>query len=118
MTGTRTSQQTLRAYRQLERHHARGTLRSLGISNIYSPSLLKWLIGESKVKLSVVQNRWHEGNQWDWEVFNICRENGIMYQSFWTLSGNPTLLAHPLMGQLADKYGLTREQALFKLCSQ
>lgn len=51
-------------------------------------------------------------------VFNVCRENGIMYQSFWTLSGNPNLLAHPLMRQLAEKYGITREQALFKLCSQ
>jgi hypothetical protein len=51
-------------------------------------------------------------------VFNVCRENGIMYQSFWTLSGNPSLLAHPLMRQLAEKYGITREQALFKLCSQ
>ncbi|KAG7529602.1 hypothetical protein FFLO_05533 [Filobasidium floriforme] len=114
----RDKKQTLKAYRQLEQHHARGTVRSLGISNIYSASTLRWLIEESKVKLSVVQNRWHKGNRWDWEVFNVCRENGIMYQSFWTLSGNPSLLAHPLMRQLAEKYGITREQALFKLCSQ
>lgn len=61
------NQETLRAWRQLEQHYDRGVLKTLGISNIYSPSLLKWLIGESRVKLSVVQNRWFEGNQWDWE---------------------------------------------------
>jgi diketogulonate reductase-like aldo/keto reductase len=50
-------------------------------------------------------------------VFEICRKNGIMYQSFWTLSGNPTLLAHPTLKKLAEKYELTPEQALYKFCS-
>ncbi|KAH9912893.1 uncharacterized protein B0H18DRAFT_960725 [Fomitopsis serialis] len=32
-----------------------------------------------------------EGNAW---VYRYCRESGIQYQSFWTLSGSPSLLTH------------------------
>lgn len=45
---------------------ARGTVGRLGVSNIYDPDELAWLIAEAKVPVSVVQNRWYEGNGWDW----------------------------------------------------
>ena len=69
-----------------------GQLRQLGVSNIYDPEELKWLINEARVKVSVVQNRWHEGNGWDWDsmlrmpapaegaVYDICQAHGIRYQ--------------------------------------
>jgi len=60
-------------------------VRYLGVSNIYDPEMLEWMIGEARLKLGVVQNRsaitclynkgrinemagrWYEGNGWDWD---------------------------------------------------
>lgn len=39
----------------------------LGISNIYQPSLLRKMIDFATVPVDIVQNRWWEGNGWDWE---------------------------------------------------
>jgi len=57
----------------------------------------------------------YEGNQWDREVCRYCRENGIQYQSFWTLSGSPGLLADPSIRKIAHAKGCTPAQVLFKL---
>ncbi|WVQ81533.1 hypothetical protein IAT38_003657 [Cryptococcus sp. DSM 104549] len=111
-----TREETLTAYRTLESIVDEGKIRVLGISNCYDPDLLQWLIGEAHVKINIVQNRWHEGNGWDWDVYEVCQANGIRYQSFWTFTGSPQLLANPLIIDLASKYALSPEQTLYKLC--
>jgi len=63
----------------------------------------------------LVQNRWYEDNEWDKEVCRYCRDHGIQYQSFWTLSGSPTLLAHPSLQVIARAKKCTSAQVLFKL---
>ena len=30
--------------------------------------------------IDVVQNRWYEGNGWDQEVVQFCKEHGIYYE--------------------------------------
>ncbi|AAW45715.2 conserved hypothetical protein [Cryptococcus deneoformans JEC21] len=118
---------TLKAYLTLSRFFSTKQIRHLGISNCYDPLLLQWLIDsvaeysskhqeEPEVKVGIVQNRWYEGNGWDWDVYDICRAHGIRYQSFWTLTGSPTLLKQPFLINLAAKYGLTPEQTVYKLC--
>ncbi|KAK6909596.1 hypothetical protein I203_103617 [Kwoniella mangroviensis CBS 8507] len=112
----RSKEQTLSAYQTLETFVKEGKIRQLGISNIYNPILLSWLIERVEVKVGVVQNRWYEGNGWDWAVWEICQKNDIRYQSFWTLTGSPSLLQHPHLINLASVYGLTPEQTVYKLC--
>ncbi|ORY28133.1 NADP-dependent oxidoreductase domain-containing protein [Naematelia encephala] len=112
----RTKHQTLEAYRTLEKFVDDGRVRALGVSNCYDPALLEWLINEARIKVGVVQNRWYEGNGWDWDIYDICQENGIRYQSFWTLSGSPTLLRHPVLQSLAKKSQMTPQQTVYKLC--
>lgn len=108
-----------------------GTVRAIGISNVYDVGVLKALEKERKVQ--IVQNRWYEGNAWDKEVWAYCKENGIIYQyvrlvlqscptvnnrsnrSFWTLTGSPALLTHSHTTSLADKLDVTAAQVLFKL---
>lgn len=118
---------TLKAYLTLSRFLSTKQVRHLGISNCYDPLLLKWLIDsvaeysskhqeEPEVKVEIVQNRWYEGNGWDWDIYDICRAHDIRYQSFWTLTGSPTLLKQPFLINLAAKYGLTPEQTIYKLC--
>jgi hypothetical protein len=38
-------------------------------------------------------------------------------RSFWTLTGSPTLLAHPSLQDLAAKLDMTPEQAVYRLCA-
>jgi aryl-alcohol dehydrogenase-like predicted oxidoreductase len=60
-------QATLEAYQTLEGFVDAGKIITLGISNIYDPKLLEWLLGKVRVKVGVVQNRWYEGNGFDWK---------------------------------------------------
>jgi len=66
-------------------------------------------------KVQVVQNRWYEGNMWDPDVWRYCKDHGIEYQSFWTLSGSPSLLAHPAVVNVASQLDITPAQVIFKL---
>jgi len=113
-----------------------GTVRLIGVSNTYDVRILQAL--QKARKVQVVQNRWYEGNNWDQQVFNYCKELGIMYQyvistlsstkslhfrdsqssvsrSFWSLSGSPSLLTHPALLQLANMYDLTAAQIVYSV---
>ncbi|KAF8971226.1 NADP-dependent oxidoreductase domain-containing protein [Flammula alnicola] len=108
-----TMEQTLEAWHALMKLQDEGKVRLIGVSNTYDVRILAALSKARKVQ--VVQNRWHEGNNWDQKVFNYCKELGIMYQSFWTLTGSPSLLSHPALVEIAKKSNLTAPQAVYKL---
>jgi diketogulonate reductase-like aldo/keto reductase len=97
--------------------HAGGT-RRLGISNCYSAASLKTLYREATVKPAVVQNRFHAETGYDREIREFCRQREIVYQSFWTLTANPQLLAHGTLSILASKYARTPAQILFRYLTQ
>lgn len=63
----------------------------------------------------MVQNRWYEGNGWDREVVMLCREEGVEYQSFWTLTGSPGLVAHSAVRGLVERRAgkVTPEQIVY-----
>jgi len=97
--------------------HAGGA-RQLGISNCYSPASLEMLYQVAKVKPAVVQNRFYAETGYDREVREFCRRREILYQSFWTLTANPQLLAHGNVAILAAKYARTPAQILFRYLTQ
>jgi diketogulonate reductase-like aldo/keto reductase len=43
-----------------------------------------------------------------------CNRHQVIYQSFWTLSANPHLLAHEIITTLASKHSRTTAQILFR----
>ena len=131
-----TIEQTLEAWHALMKLQDEGTVRLIGVSNTYDVRILQAL--QKARKVQVVQNRWYEGNNWDQQVFNYCKELGIMYQyvisipsstkslqlcdsqslvsrSFWSLSGSPSLLTHPAVLQLANMYNLTAAQIVYRV---
>jgi diketogulonate reductase-like aldo/keto reductase len=61
------TQQNKEAWKALESFVDEGKIKQLGISNIYQPSLLLKMMEFATVPVSIVQNRWWEGNGWDWE---------------------------------------------------
>ncbi|KAH9830336.1 Aldo/keto reductase [Rhodofomes roseus] len=106
---------TVAAWRALVELQDSGTVRTIGMSNTYDVRILEKLEQETGRRVQIVQNRWFEGNAWDREVCRYCRERGIQYQSFWTLSGSPSLLAHPSLRAVAQAKHCTPAQALFRL---
>jgi len=105
-------EQTLEAWQALAQLQDEGKVKLIGVSNTYNVKTLAAL--DKARKVQVVQNRWYEGNVWDPKVFNYCKKNGIMYQSFWTLTGSPSLLNHPAILQIATASNITAPQVVYK----
>lgn len=74
----RTIDANLEAWRVLIAAQDDGTVRKIGISNVYDVRVLVAL-GQLR-KVQIVQNRWYEGNNWDREVWQYCKDNDIEYQ--------------------------------------
>ncbi|KAF8329284.1 Aldo/keto reductase [Amanita rubescens] len=106
--------ETLEAWHTLIQLQSTGQVRRIGISNAYDTRLLARLSKE-QAKPDVVQNRWYQGNGWDRGVVMFCREMGVEYQSFWTLTGSPELIEHPVVRQLVERQAgkLTPEQIVY-----
>ncbi|OQE82737.1 hypothetical protein PENNAL_c0035G03232 [Penicillium nalgiovense] len=107
--------QTLEAWHALETYVPH-RIRNLGISNCTLP-MLKELCTSSHttVKPSVVQNRFHEDTLFDGPLRAFCRENQIIYQSFWTLTANPDLVRSRTVHQLARHVKISPAAAFYTL---
>lgn len=110
--------QLLTVWRAMEALCRKGNARQLGISNCYDPALLAFLHGRSEIKPVVVQNRFYADTGYDKEIRAFCRSHGMVYQSFWTLTANPGLLASTEIKLLASKYRRSPAQILFRYLHQ
>ena len=66
----------------------------------------------------MVQNRFYAQTGYDRGIRAFCRQHGIVYQSFWTLTANPHVLADDRLKALASKYARTPSQILFRYLTQ
>jgi diketogulonate reductase-like aldo/keto reductase len=113
-----TAERTLAVWQALESLVDAGGVRRLGISNCYSPADIEHLWRYSRIKPAVVQNRFHADTGYDREIRAFCRQQQIVYQSFWTLTANPQVLAHATMTALASTHERTPPQILFRYLTQ
>ena len=97
--------------------HSGGALQ-LGISNCYDLKVLQRLFEEAKVKPAVVQNRFYADTDYDRSIRSWCDEKDILYQSFWSLTANPHILASDTVKTLAAKYTKTNAQIFFRFLMQ
>jgi diketogulonate reductase-like aldo/keto reductase len=95
-----------------------GKVKQLGISNCYSLEYLEALYDSVRIKPAVLQNRFYAETDYDRELRAFCGQSGIIYQSFWTLTANPQILADDLLQALAAKHRRTTAQVLFRYLSQ
>jgi len=109
-----TPARTLEAWSVLEGLVASGLVASIGISNCYTPELFRALCEKTTVKPSVLQNRFYAKTGYDVELRALCSTHGVRYQSFWTLTANPHVLADRRLRAIADRHRLSPEQAFFK----
>lgn len=105
--------ETLDVWATLEQY-VPGEIRNLGISNCNLFTLMD-LYERSNIKPAVVQNRFYADTKFDIGVRQFCREKGIIYQSFWTLSANPGLLKSPEVAQIASKLKISPQAGLYCL---
>jgi diketogulonate reductase-like aldo/keto reductase len=111
-----TEAENLAAWRAME-SFVPDRVRHLGVSNTGRAELAA-LCAAARVRPAVVQNRWHEGNRWDRDVRAFCRENGIVYESFWTLTGNPRLMKSEPVARLSGEAGVSAQVALYSLAME
>lgn len=109
-----TLKQTLQVWKAFEEIVEAGGTRVIGISNCYDVSELEHLHRAAEVKPAVLQNRFYADTDYDRDIRAFCREHGMVYQSFWTLSANPHLLTHRTIRALASQYERTAAQILFR----
>jgi diketogulonate reductase-like aldo/keto reductase len=113
-----TMTQTLSAWRALEAFVDTGKVRRLGISNCYRPDDLRGLYEGARIKPAVVQNRFYADTNYDRDIRAYCEQHQIVYQSFWTLTANPQLLADKTIVAPAAAYKRTPAQILFRYLTQ
>jgi diketogulonate reductase-like aldo/keto reductase len=113
-----TLRQTHEAWQAMEALVDAGKAKQLGVSNCYEQRQLESLYSEARIKPAVLQNRFHADTSYDEDIRAYCRKHDIIYQSFWTLTANPHILAHRAVTALADKYQRTAAQILFRYLTQ
>lgn len=89
-------------------------VRNIGLSNM-ALAELQTVCSTARVPPAVVQNRFWQPSDYDRELREYCSQQTIVYQAFCILTGNPKLLDSALIGWLADRTFVSREDALFAL---
>jgi diketogulonate reductase-like aldo/keto reductase len=112
------ARQTLEVWQAMESLVDLRSVRQLGISNCYRLEQLEALCDSARIKPAVVQNRFHADTGHDREIRAFCRQHQLIYQSFWTLTANPHVLAHRAVTDLASKHRRTPAQILFRYLTQ
>jgi diketogulonate reductase-like aldo/keto reductase len=115
----KTYDHTIEVWQAMEELKDKGAVRQIGISNIYDFGLLKNLWNHANTKPAVIQNRFDAfHNNFDEEIRKFCRDNNIVYQSFWTLTATKqrAILTSVELTDLArNEYKVTPEQLLLKV---
>jgi len=115
----RSYDQTMEVWHAMEELKKTGSVRQIGISNIYDFALLKNIWNHANTKPAVIQNRFDAfHNNFDEEIRKFCRDNDIVYQSFWTLTATKQraiLSSVEFMSLARDQYKVTPEQLLLKI---
>jgi diketogulonate reductase-like aldo/keto reductase len=108
----------MKVWKAMEDIQMAGGAGQLGISNCYDPEMLGALYADATVKPAVVQNRFYPATGYDADLRQWCSDHGVIYQSFWTLTANPHVLASKTVRTLAGKYHKTEAQVFFRYLSQ
>lgn len=112
------AERTLAVWQAMEYIYQQEGAKQLGISNCYNLDVLKLLYEKASVKPSVVQNRFYRQTNYDAELRKWCHEHKIIYQSFWTLTANPSLLANAILRKIAHAFQKTEAQIFFRFLTQ
>ena len=103
----------MEVWRTFEEFVKEGKVRNIGISNCYSLEYLTKLFEAAEVKPRFLQNRFYAESGYDKEIRVFCKNKGISYQSFWTLTANPHILQSKTVLELSNKHKKTPAQVFY-----
>lgn len=83
------------------------------MSNCYDLDVFRTLYQQARHKPAVLQNRFYAESNFDTELRRFCKDRGIKYQSFWTLTANRKALASPEVNQSASSKELTPQTYMY-----
>lgn len=107
----------LEAWSAMERLHASGAARLIGVSN-FTPRQLGTLLSRAKVRPAFVQNRCYAALGWDAEMRDLCDREGVVYQGFSLLTANAGVLRGPVVHDIAQRHGMLPAQVVFRFALQ
>lgn len=119
-----TLERTLKVWASMETFVQLGLVREIGISNVYDPDIFQAIARTTRIPPKVVQNRWHYTTGHDVALLSLLSptlspnsyekgEKGVVYQPFWSLTGNPNLLSSVEVQNLAIEKGWTPQQVVY-----
>jgi len=112
----REEEETLEAWKAMEGAHDNGHALRLGVSNCYDRPTLETIVRKARVRPCVLQNRFYSDTDHDRALRAYAAEEGIAYESFWTLTANQHVLADQAYVALARELGVTPAALLFRYC--
>jgi diketogulonate reductase-like aldo/keto reductase len=107
----------MKAWNAMEKIQKTGGARQLGISNCYDTDVIRSLYADAGVKPAIIQNRFYQETGYDADLRHWCSDHEVIYQSFWTLTANPHILASNIIRTIAWKYKKTEAQIFFRYLS-
>jgi diketogulonate reductase-like aldo/keto reductase len=113
-----TYEQTLQAWEALQDIQQQGGARHLGICNCYDLDLFKQLYTDASVKPTVVQNRFYKDTNYEQDMRAYCRQHGIIFESFWSLTANQHVVGSNTLKNIAVQYQRTSAQVFFRYLNQ
>lgn len=104
------------AYQAMEQAVSEGKLRSIGLSNYYTPDDFDRLVGETIITPALLQNETHPYHQ-STEMKEHLRQYGTVMESWYPLGGRgntQTLFSDETIVEIADAHNKTSAQIILR----
>ena len=103
-------------YKALERAVKSGKVRSIGISNYYTPEDYEYIAGDAEIPPAVVQNENHPYYQ-NTELQKYLQRSGVFIESWYPLGGRghtQELFADPVIAEIAQAHRKSPAQVIIR----
>lgn len=106
---------TMEAWKVLESYVDKGIIRHLGIVSVHDRDYLVKLHNETRVKPSIIQNRFHSNRGYDVELRQLFKDLGMSNQLFWILTGSAggKVRNNNVISEIARRQGVSNQVLLY-----
>ncbi|MCI6121994.1 aldo/keto reductase [Bariatricus sp. SGI.161] len=105
----------IETWQAMEELYREGRIKAIGVSN-FLPHHLENLLQNTQIRPAVDQIEFHPGHTQEMTL-DYCQKKGILVQA-WSPLGRRRVLEHPLLVELAEKYGVSSAQICIRYAIQ